>query len=77
VEVSENGVGDRQQQHAPADSPTQQLVYNFCKFSNQTAKHIPVPGSLDKKGGRRCQLLLNKRWHLLPPFSFNEPGSGF
>jgi hypothetical protein len=27
-----------------------------------------VSGSLDKKGGRRCNLLLNKRWNLLPPF---------
>jgi hypothetical protein len=27
-----------------------------------------VPGSLDKKGGRRWHLLLNKRWNLLPPF---------
>jgi hypothetical protein len=23
-------------------------------------------GSLGKKGGRRCHLLFNKRWHLLP-----------
>jgi hypothetical protein len=34
-----------------------------------------VPGSLDKKGGRRCHLLLNKRWNLLPSFLFNEPGA--
>jgi hypothetical protein len=36
----------------------------------------PVPGSLDKKRVTRCHLLLNKKWHLLPPFFFNEPGSG-
>jgi hypothetical protein len=30
--------------------------------------HYTVPGSLDEKGGRRCQLLLSKRWHHLPPF---------
>jgi hypothetical protein len=29
----------------------------------------PVPGSLDQKGGRRCNLLLYKRCHPLPPFS--------
>jgi hypothetical protein len=34
-----------------------------------------VPGSLDQKGGRRCNLLLNKRWNLLPLFLFNEPGT--
>jgi hypothetical protein len=34
-----------------------------------------VPGSLDKKGGRRCNLLLNKRWNPLPPFLFNKPGT--
>jgi hypothetical protein len=32
-----------------------------------------LPGSLDIKGGRRCNLLLNKRWNLLPPFLSNEP----
>jgi hypothetical protein len=31
-----------------------------------------MPGLLDKKGGRRWLLLLNKRWHLLPPFLSNE-----
>jgi hypothetical protein len=31
-----------------------------------------VPGSLDKKEGRWWHLLLNKRWHLLPPFLSNE-----
>jgi hypothetical protein len=35
----------------------------------------PVPGSLDKKGERRCHLLLNKRWNLLPHFLSNEPGT--
>jgi hypothetical protein len=34
-----------------------------------------VPGSLDKKEGRRCHLLLRKRWHLLPPFLPNKPGT--
>jgi hypothetical protein len=34
-----------------------------------------VPGALDTKGGRRCHLLLNKRWHLLPSFLSNEPDS--
>jgi hypothetical protein len=34
-----------------------------------------VQGSLDKKGGR-CDLLLNKRWHLVPSFLSNEPGTG-
>jgi hypothetical protein len=34
------------------------------------------PGSLDNKSGRRCHLLLIKRWHLLPSFLSNEPGTG-
>jgi hypothetical protein len=34
-----------------------------------------VTGSLNKKGGRRCNLLLNKRWNLLPSFLSNEPGT--
>jgi hypothetical protein len=33
-----------------------------------------VPGKLDIKGEIRCDLLLNKRWNLLPPFLYNEPG---
>jgi hypothetical protein len=33
----------------------------------------PVPG--DENGGRRCNLLLNKIWNLLPPFLSNEPGT--
>jgi hypothetical protein len=36
-----------------------------------------VPGSLDKKGGRRCHLLLNKRCHLPPTFLSKEPGTVF
>jgi hypothetical protein len=41
-----------------------------------------VPGLLDKKGGRKCNLLLNKRWNLLTPYLVNEPppprtGAGF
>jgi hypothetical protein len=35
-----------------------------------------VPGSLNKKGGRRFHLLLRKRLHLFPPFLSNEPGTG-
>jgi hypothetical protein len=29
---------------------------------------ISAAGALDKKGGRRYRLLLNKIWHLHPPF---------
>jgi hypothetical protein len=36
-----------------------------------------VPGSLDKKGGSRCHLLLNKRWNLLHTFLSTEPGTLF
>jgi hypothetical protein len=36
----------------------------------------PVPGLLDKKVGRRCHLLLNKRWHLLFPVLSDEPRTG-
>jgi hypothetical protein len=36
-----------------------------------------VLGSLGIKGGRRCHLLLNKRWRLLPSFLSNEPGTGW
>jgi hypothetical protein len=32
-----------------------------------------VPGSLYKKGGRKCHHLLSKRLHLLSPFLSNEP----
>jgi hypothetical protein len=42
------------------------------KDNNESFKNRIVPGSLDKKGGRRCQLLLNKRWLLLPPLLANE-----
>jgi hypothetical protein len=28
-----------------------------------------------KKGGRRCNLLRNKKWNLLSPFLSNEPGT--
>jgi hypothetical protein len=35
-----------------------------------------VLGSLDKKGGANCHLLLEKRWHLLSHFLSNEPGTG-
>jgi hypothetical protein len=34
-----------------------------------------MPGLLDNKSGRRCYLLLNKRWLLLPSFLSNEPGT--
>jgi hypothetical protein len=36
----------------------------------------PVSGSLDKKGGRRCHLLLNKDGIIFLPFLANEPGPG-
>jgi hypothetical protein len=39
------------------------------------SKFLPVLGALDKLGGRRCHLLLNKRRHLLPPFLSKEPGT--
>jgi hypothetical protein len=32
-----------------------------------------VPGSLDKKGGRKCRLSLSKKWHLPLPFLFSNP----
>jgi hypothetical protein len=35
----------------------------------------PVPGLLNTKEGRMFHLLLSKRWHLLPPFLSNEPGT--
>jgi hypothetical protein len=38
-------------------------------------RRITSAGLLDKQGGRRCHLLLMKRWHLLPPFVSNEPGT--
>jgi hypothetical protein len=63
-------------------------LYHFGKFTNgffhynTSRRHTsckirrPVPGLLDKKGGRRCHLLLNKRLHLLPSFLSDEPGTG-
>jgi hypothetical protein len=33
-------------------------------------------GIVRQKKGGKCQLLLNKRWHLRPPFLSNEPGTG-
>jgi hypothetical protein len=45
-----------------------------CFLSGINDEH-PVPGSLNKKEGRRCNLLLNKRWNLLPSFLSNEPGT--
>jgi hypothetical protein len=35
----------------------------------------PVPGSLNTKEGRKFHLILSKRWHLLLPFLYNEPGT--
>jgi hypothetical protein len=35
-----------------------------------------MPGSLDKIGGRRFNLLLSKRLHLLPPFFQTNPARG-
>jgi hypothetical protein len=46
---------------------------------NVDDKHFPgysVPGSLDKKGGRRFHLLLINRLHLPSSFLSNEPGTG-
>jgi hypothetical protein len=56
--------------------------YDYLTFreSDTTRKvyhnigHFRVPSI--KKGGRRFHLLLSKRWHLLPPFMSNEPGTG-
>jgi hypothetical protein len=42
----------------------------------ENIKDQSVHGSLNKKGRRRCHLLLNKRCPLLPPFWSNEPGPG-
>jgi hypothetical protein len=50
-------------------------TYSFFPEKNNIGK--AVPGSLDKKEGRRFYLLLSKRLHLRPPFLFNEPGTGF
>jgi hypothetical protein len=44
-----------------------QKLVTFC---------LPVPGSLDIKGGKRCNLLLYKRWNLIPSFLSNKPGTG-
>jgi hypothetical protein len=48
-----------------------QVVFTFETF----LKFYTVPGLLDKKGGRRCHLLLNKRCYRLPPFLSNETGT--
>jgi hypothetical protein len=41
---------------------------SMVPFLSQNPKVLAVPGSLDKKEGRRFHLLLSKRLHLLPPF---------
>jgi hypothetical protein len=53
-------------------------IYNVKKggWEEQVSIIDTVPVPLDKKGGRRFHLLLHKRWHLLPPFVTNEPGTG-
>jgi hypothetical protein len=56
------------------------LFYPYCTFflpSLASFIWFPVPGSLNKKGGRRFHLLISKRLHLLPPFLSNEPGTVF
>jgi hypothetical protein len=52
------------------------VTHMFCcgPFSNrQNVK--PMPGSLDKKGGRRCHLLFSKGGIFLPLFLSNEHSS--
>jgi hypothetical protein len=50
------------------------IKLNFCYGKFWTCQSTrPVPSSLDKKEGRRCQLLLRKRGHLLRAFLSNEP----
>jgi hypothetical protein len=65
------------------NSPQRGATLEFQKHAganyspgNPAPGGYPVPGSLDKKGGRRCHLLHNKRWHLLPLLLSNEPGTG-
>jgi hypothetical protein len=54
-------------------SQKNQLVFivSIINFSEKSC--YPGPGSLDKKGGRRLNLLLGKRLHLLPPFYLKNP----
>jgi hypothetical protein len=42
----------------------------FCSY-------ISGPASLINKVGRRCHLLPNNKWNLLPPFLSNEPSTGY
>jgi hypothetical protein len=49
-------------------------TYSFFPEKNNIGK--AVPGSLDKKEGRRFYLLLSKMLQFLPPFLFTEPGTG-
>jgi hypothetical protein len=53
----------------------QTKVSSFSLDSVVCCGMVPMPGSLDKKSLRKCNFLPNKRWHLLPPFLFNEPGT--
>jgi hypothetical protein len=46
-------------------------------LKSKTKYENTVPDSLDKSGRRRRNLLLSKRWHLLPAFWSKEPGSVF
>jgi hypothetical protein len=58
---------------------TQQQNYRYLNvyilLKKVPALSRPVPGSLDKKEGRRFHLLWSKRCHLLRPLLSNEPGS--
>jgi hypothetical protein len=67
----------------PAQGPRFTPILNLVLYvSLQMALRISklsqirvVPDSLDKKGGRTCHLLLNKRWNYSPP-PFLCKGSG-
>jgi hypothetical protein len=46
-------------------------------FIQYTDSHLTCARLVrQKEGGRRCHLLLNKRWNLHPNFLSNEPGTG-
>jgi hypothetical protein len=58
------------------------LVANSAKPPKESTHFLAVyrqlctvPGSLDIKGGRRCNLMLNKRCNLLSPCLYNESGT--
>jgi hypothetical protein len=49
---------------------------NVMSMGIEMAMAELVPGSLDKKDGRRCHLLLHKILHLLPLFCKMNPTQG-